>query len=256
MLTLKEGFRLFLIVVLPTVMGGSAAAAAPPAEALDAYVKAYTQMGKAAAVIFSQQNTQANARANALTTMADAQCKLISARAAWLTAVANANATNAKTLETLQQVRSLSLDNNLKVAKTFYEKRKLHEGYRGLSTRKRPTQEDVIRYSKVSVPQRPASFQVEQARGRIYWPEVLLDEEFSDCRIQLDSLFVQRKAGLSISGSSVSQQVQTVAKQMGKQLRSKIRQMTPADYLAARKFLESLAYEARFPARIEGVASN
>ncbi len=256
MLTLKEDFRLFLIVVLLAVMGRSAAAAAPPAEALDAYVKAYTQMGKAAAVIFSQQNTQANARAKMITTMADAQCKLISARAAWLTAVANANATNAKTLETLQKVRSVSLDNNLKVAKTFYDKRKLYEGYRGLNTRKRPTQEDVMRYSKVSVPQRPANFQMEPARGRIYWPEVLLEEEFSDCRIQLDSLFAQRKAGLSISASSVSQDVQTVAVQMGEQLRSKIRQMTPADYLAARKFLESLAYEARFPVRIEGVASN
>ena len=255
MWSLTGRVRLSLIVLLVAGTGGPAAAA-PPAEALDAYVKAYTQMGKAAAVIFSQRNAQANAQANMISTMADAQCKMLSAKAAWLTAAANAEATNAKTLETLQQVRGLSLDNDLKVAKTFYEKRKLYEGYRGLNTRKRPTQEDAIRYSKVSVPQRPADFQVQQARGRIYWPEVLLDEEFSDCRIRLDSLFAQRRGAASISASNVSHLVQTVAAQMREQLRSKMRQMTPADYLAARKFVESLAYEARFPARIEGVAGN
>ena len=255
MWSLTGRVRLSLIVLLVAGMGDSASAG-PPSQALDAYVKAYTQMGKAAAVIFSQDKTRADARSKALTTWVDAQCKMLSARAVWLTASANAEATNAKTLATLQQVRGLSLDNNLKVAQTFYEKRKLYEGYRGLNTHKRPTQEDVIRYSKASVPQRPANFQVQQARGKIYWPEVLLEEEFSDCRIRLDSLFAQRKAESSTSGINVSRQAQKVAIQMRSQLRSKMRQMTPADYLAARKFLESLAYEARFPARIEGVASN
>jgi hypothetical protein len=40
------------------------------------------------------------------------------------------------------------------------------------------------------------------------------------------------------------------------QLQAKIRQMSPEQYLAARRFLESLAYEARFPARGERVAKN
>ncbi len=254
MWSLTGRVRLSLIVLLVTGTGGSASAG-PPSQALDAYVKAYTEMGKNAAVIFNQDKTRADAQSKALTTWVDAQCKMLGAKAAWLTAVTNANGTNAKTLATLQQVRGLSLANNLKVAQTFYEKRKLYEGYRGLNTRKRPTREDVIRYSKVSVPQRPANFQVRAARGKIVWPEVLLEEEFSDCRIQLDSLFVQRRAESSTSGINVSRQTQTVAMQMRSQLRSKMRQMTPADYLAARKFLESLAYEARFPARIEGVAS-
>jgi hypothetical protein len=180
---------------------------------------------------------------------------MINAQAGYITAVANANATNAKTLVTLEQVRGAALDNNLKVANTFYEKRKLHDGYQGLNTRKRPTKEAVVRYSQVSLPKRPSSFQLESARGGIYWPEVLMEEEFCDGRIRLDSLFAQRKAAPGASGSDISRQVQTVAVQMRGQLQSKIRQMTPAEYMAARKFLDSLAYEARFPTRIEGVAS-
>ena len=85
---------------------------------------------------------------------------------------------------------------------------------------------------------------------------MLLDEEFADCRIRLDGLFAQRNAAIGGSGSNVFRQVQTAAVQMGQQLRSKVRELTPVEYVAARKFVEKLAYEARFPARIEGVASN
>jgi hypothetical protein len=148
------------------------------------------------------------------------------------------------------------LDNNLKTAKTFYDKRKLYDEYQKLNPCKRPSQETVIRYSQASVPKRAASFELASARGRISWPEVLLGEEFSDCRIQLEILFAQRKTSATVSGSNVCGEVQTLAAQMREQLKSKIRQMTPTEYVAARNFLESLAYEARFPARIEGMASN
>ena len=254
MWSLTQRVRLSVIVLLVAGIGGPASAG-PPSKALDAYVKAYTQMGKNAAVIFANDNIRANAQSKALTAWVDAQCKILSAKATWIKAVAETNGTNAKTMETLQGVRSLSLDNNLKVAKTFYEKRKLHEGLGGLNTHKRPTKEDVIRYSQVSLPERPANFRLEPTRGTIYWPEVLMEEEFYDGRIQLESLFAQRKAAPGISGSNVSRQVQTAVAQMRRQLRSRIRQMAPAEYVAARKFLESLAYEAQFPVRIEGVAS-
>ena len=254
MRSLTRQIRLSLLVLL--ISGFAAAASAgPPSQALDAYVKAYTQMGKSAAVVFSQENTRANARTNLFKSQVDAEIKILKSKGDWITSMANVGATNAATLVTLQQVRGLAMDNNLKTAKTFYDMRALYAGYRGLNTAKRPSRDDVIRYAKVTLPRRPASFELEPARGAVYWPDVLLEEEFSDCRIRLDGLFAQRKVGASASGSNVSRQVLTATTQMREQLRSKIRQMTPVEYMAARKFLESLAHEARFPARIEGVAS-
>jgi hypothetical protein len=241
---------------LSVAAAGVSAHAAPPPEAIDAYVRAYTEMGKNAAVLFANQNTQATSQTGMFSAWADAQAKILTAKSAWITAVANASATNAKTLETLQQVRGLKLDNNLKVAKTFYEKRKLCDDYQKLNPRQRPTQENVVRYNQASVPKRPAQFELASARGRISWPDVLLDEEFSDARILLESLFAQRKPGAGAQGSSVSGEVQTVAVEMREKLQSRIRQMSPEQYLAARRFLEGLAYESRFPARIEGVAAN
>jgi hypothetical protein len=37
-------------------------------------------------------------------------------------------------------------------------------------------------------------------------------------------------------------------------LRDHLDILTPMEYTAARKFLDSLAYESQFPSRIEGVA--
>ena len=250
----SQALRLILVVLIVSGTGISASAG-PPSQALDAYVKAYTQMGNQAAFVLSEENIRANAGTNMFNSWVDAQCKIPAAKSACSTAVANVNSTNAKTLVTLQQVRSAALDNNLKAAKTFYEKRKLHAEHKSQNTRKRPTQKDVTRYSQASAPVRPASYELEPARGTIYWPDVLLEEEFADCRIRLDGLFGQRKVGASVSGSNVSRQVLTATTQMREKLRSKIRQMTPVEYMAARKFLESLAHEVRFPARIEGVAS-
>jgi len=246
--------RLFLIVLL-TVATPGAAAAAPPSKALDAYVNAYTSMGKAAALMFANNNTRADAQAKTITTWSDAQVKLITAQAAWITAVANANATNATTLQTLEQVRGLRLDNKLKTAKTYYEKRKLYDGYRGVNTRKRPSTEDLLRYSKASLPKRPANYQVQPVGGKVYWPEVLQQDEFCEYRAELDCLFAQRKAGDSAPGSDVSRQVRKLAGEMHQQLRAKVRQTDPSEYLTARKFIDSLAFEVRFPARLEGMAA-
>lgn len=253
MSSLKQSVQLFLIILLSATTVGSATAAPPSQAATDAYVNAYTKMGKAAALMFNHDNIRANARNAAITVLADAQSKIIKARAAWITAVANAKATNAKTLQTLQEVRSKALDNNLKVAKTFYDKRALYDAYKESHSRKRPTQEDLIRYSKASVPERPANFQI---GGNICWPEVLLQDEFSDYRTLLDCLFSERKTSHNLLGSGVCCQVRNAVGKMREELRSKIREMNPAEYVAARKFLESVAYESRFPMLNQSWAAN
>jgi len=178
------------------------------------------------------------------------------AQADVIKAAAEANTANAKVLQTLQQVRSLALDNNLKAAKTFYEKRKLYEASRALRNRKRPSREDLIRYSKNSAPKRPANYQLEPVRGTIYWPEILRHDEFLEHRLELDCLFARRKTTDGSPGSDVSRDVQQVAMQMRQQLQAMIRRLPPAEYLTARKFIDSLAFEAQFPPRIEGVAAN
>ena len=101
--------------------------------AMDAYVEAYDRMGKRSALMFNQMTQQINAqaqqaKADALryTAEADAEATLIAARAAWLTAVVNAEQTRANTLRTLEELRGQTLDNDLKYAQTYYDKKALY----------------------------------------------------------------------------------------------------------------------------------
>ncbi len=188
--------------------------------------------------------------------MGKAAAAYVTAQAAMIKAKADANACNAKAMETLEKTRSQALDNDLKTAKTFYEKRSLHETYLVQSARPRPTHQDLIRYSKQSLPERPTNYQVEPVRGRVYWPAVLQEEQFSEYRVELDGLFAKRATTDVVVDSETSRQIQEVVERMQAELSSLIRQISPTEYLAARKFIESLAFEARFPKWIEGVTAN
>jgi len=56
-------------------------------------------------------------------------------------------------------------------------------------------------------------------------------------------------------GSQSHDSIATTVSRMQAILKSKIRDLRPGVYIAANKFLESLAYEARFEARPVGLAS-
>ena len=183
-----------------------------------AYLNGYREMGQAAAAWVAGQTSAANARASMITAWGKAQAALINAQATGVQAVATARATNAKTLGALQQVRGLALDNDLKAAKTFYEKRKLHDGYRALDSRSRPTQEDLARYAAQRVARTPRQRPPDASQ----WPLVLRGAEYLELRV---------RAAAGDQGAVAA---------LRAELRADIRQMSPAEYMAARRFLEGL----------------
>ena len=188
--------------------------------------------------------------------LAKAAAAMVQAQAAMIKAQGDANLANAKAIETLEKTRTTALDNNLKAANTFYEKRALHDGYRVLQKQQeRPTVQDFVRYSKMDRPQRPESYQLEPVRGTIQWHPVFQQETFLEQRIQVDNVFAQRSRSANTAQAPIYGQVQSLVGQMREDLKGMIREMSAAEYLEARKFLDSLAYEAQFTPRPEGVAS-
>ena len=185
--------------------------------------------------------------------MGKAAAALVNAQAALVKAMSEAELNRAKTIQTMEQTRTIALDNNLKAANTFYEKRKLYDAHHSLqAVRERPTREDLIRYSKEASPERPADCQL--SRGTIHWPDTLQREEFLVQRLQLDALFAKRTETNSGLGSDVCREVRSLTRRMREDLKDMVQRMTPADYLAARKFINALAYEAQFPPDVQGVA--
>jgi hypothetical protein len=91
--------------------------------------------------------------------------------------------------------------------------------------------------------------------GGITWPSVLRDTAYAAARGRIDDLMAQRTHQVSDPQSEINREVRELTQQMRTTLKSQISEVDPADYLAARKFLVSLAHETRQPVPIQGLAS-
>lgn len=179
---------------------------------------------------------------------------IVAAQASIIANTATAAAAVAKAREDLENVRGMALENDLKATKAYFEKRKMHADYRAQHAPPRADKEELARRAKSAAP-RTTAYHVDPVRGRIYWPSVLKREEFARQREQLDALFVQRKTQEAGVGSNFCRQTKALSLQMREELKRMVYQMAPAEYLAARRFLDVLAYEAQFAACQEGLAA-
>lgn len=182
-----------------------------------------------------------------------AQAAVATAQAAVITNRASTNAAVAKAADDLEKVRAMAMDNDLKAAKAYYDRRKMYVDYQSQHAGQR-SKSDLARRSKATT-ERASVYEVDPLRGRIFWPSVLKREEFADARAQMDALFAERKARQAGLGSNFCREAKTLTGEMRDQLRDMVDDLSPAEYLTARRFLDTLSFEAQMPPRIEGVAA-
>jgi hypothetical protein len=182
------------------------------------------------------------------------QAAIVTAQASVIASAASTNAAAAKAVDDLERIRSIALDNDLKGVKSFYDRRKMYADFRAQHATQHADKDDLQRRAR-STTDRATAYQVDPLRGRIFWPSVLKRDEFADARARIDELFAQRRSRQAGLGSNFCRQTKSVTLAMRDQLRDMMDDLPPSDYLAARKFLDTLALEAQMPPRIEGVAA-
>jgi hypothetical protein len=85
--------------------------------------------------------------------------------------------------------------------------------------------------------------QYDRTTGTVHWPELLATEPFADQRAKLEeTLKVRARTG---GHASINQQIIDQTQDMQTLLKSRIRDVPPASYMDARKFLDQLTREAR-----------
>jgi hypothetical protein len=141
---------------------------------------------------------------------------------------------------------SKRLENAVQRTQTFFEKRRIHDHYIAETKVMRPDYEQQKRLAQWAAPDRLAPGQLNRQLGSVAWPAVLEGPAFNLYRLQLEALFESRSAENSGLGSVNYSEVQKVAVQMRSALQSRLRQMDSTAYMQAKKFIESVAYEARF----------
>ena len=96
-----------------------------------------------------------------------------------------------------------------------------------------------------SHPQKPPRLtedKLNSTTGQIKWPLALQDSCFTSQRHEMEKLFAMRaQSGLT---SEISMSVETKSKQFKRDLSKEIKRFVQTQYIQARKFLESLPFEA------------
>jgi hypothetical protein len=118
----------------------------------------------------------------------------------------------------------------------------------------RATQQQLVTISKTTAPKRLTDYEMDQASGTINWPAVLRQPEFDAYRMRLDDLFAERDPANSGLGTPNYEEIVYLTNLLQQDLKGDIGHLTPAEYVAAKKFLTSLNHEARFTPTLEGVA--
>ena len=136
-----------------------------------------------------------------------------------------------------------NLENQVHATNTYFEKQRLNAAYRAAEY-KRPTAQQWKEIVDASAPKRLKPAEYQAARGKVYWPAVLRDSEFKGPRAQLDYLFARRDANSGV-GSANYRQVIANVQEMRDVLKTKINSVSNMEYMGGKKFLDSLAYEAR-----------
>jgi hypothetical protein len=161
--------------------------------------------------------------------------------------VGDYNLLTSQALLNLSEVERREMENWKQFTTTYFEVRRLNRDYRALERGPRPSDAEIARINAGGRPRRLTPSELDTISGQIVWPIVLQAVEFAQYREEIGRLFAAR-ASHGVLGLDEYLAADRVTLVMLDVLRQHIYDVPPADYMVARRFLESLGYEARFPA--------
>jgi hypothetical protein len=96
--------------------------------------------------------------------------------------------------------------------------------------------------------------QYDRTLGRLGWPAAFMSDEFAAEREELNRAFLARSPSDTGAGSAFHSHVRQLTSAMHDRLTTKIDQLSPVEFIAAKKFVDGLAYEAQQPLVLRALA--
>jgi hypothetical protein len=156
-----------------------------------------------------------------------------------------ANVMNSLAAQNYEQAYSMDLANRLQATNTYFEMRRINTVARAEERGPPPTPAELAHYAEVMAPKRLTASQLDPVTGEVKWPAVLNDDRYASMREKIDQLFSQRQSN-SGGGASDYRALNGAIESLRAAMVKNIRDYSTPAYLEARKFLDSLQYEARF----------
>jgi len=145
-----------------------------------------------------------------------------------------------------QEAYGRAIDNRQKHLKTYFEAKRMIESRRAERRPRPSTPEQISRRNQERLPQRLSRSQFDSATGTIRWHGVLENDEYASGRAELARLFAERQTDDSGAGTQNCRDIKCAVEDLKKQLGRDAKRISIDEFTPAKKFLDSLAYEARF----------
>jgi hypothetical protein len=142
--------------------------------------------------------------------------------------------------------RSNQIQNRSAWTSTYFQMREENRRARAAERRPRATMADLVRYAQAGKPKPLSPSELDLISGAVQWPMWLQIGDYAHGRAELEKVFASRASIGTISPADYMK-VREVTTAMLGQLKGQIRDVPPAQYTAAKRFIESLAYEAARP---------
>ena len=157
-----------------------------------------------------------------------------------------ANLMNSAAAINYSDARKNELENYKLGTQTYFEAREMNRQYREAERGPRAGKEAWIRFAQIGKPQPLSPSELDSVTGEVNWPMLLKTDSFAQERAELERVFADRAKKGAVSASEFAT-VDKVTQKMLDDLKDQIRKLPPEQYITAKKFLESLAYEAGQP---------
>jgi hypothetical protein len=140
-----------------------------------------------------------------------------------------------------------AIDNQKKAVQAYFDIREVNRTIHDAEQRRlRGGPESWKRSAQAGVPRRLASNELDSVTGRIYWPVLLTGQNFRSHRVELEKAFAERAYFGSMAAEPYLRTLQLTDDLLAS-LKSRVRELPPDQYVAATRFLQSLAFEASQP---------
>ncbi|HET6878757.1 MAG TPA: hypothetical protein VFI31_01225 [Pirellulales bacterium] len=150
-----------------------------------------------------------------------------------------------------QQAYQHYIQNRKLAVQTYFDLRRMNASYRAEQEMLHPhaTPDEIAAFNQARLPEPLSGNVFDPGHGVIDWPPILRRSEFDDGRHTVEGLFTEWSSDPHESGLGTEncRNIQHAVADLGDKLHSEIKQFQPDEYIAASKFLRSLAYQARTP---------
>lgn len=156
-----------------------------------------------------------------------------------------ANYMNSMAASNFEDARTKNLQNRMLATQTYFDMRRVNQQARQAERGTPLSNEQYVRLARMQAPDRLSVSQLDPLSGLISWPPPLRREAYAEDRAALEAMFKQRAAGTADN----YEEIQAACNRLLDKLRANLSTFVPNDFIAARKFVESLAYELSAPQR-------